>query len=548
MKKRILCMILAALMLLGICSFAAAEGETPADEAANGNSNAQGDAAEIIEAQFTLNGVYQSGAMECEQISSELLENIGLLAISALAEDDDAGSLTSEKVATIIERLNNAILDLEPKVDISDLSVAYNQTNAATLAKLVEIVMNSTPESFVFNNSVGYTTNQVNIISVNFSPKTGMVTMRADYDKEKAAALAEIFPAGASGLSKTEIALAIHDYIALHTRYDYTGANDNIFNAYGALVNGLAVCQGYSILYLDLLSEMGVESYVVTSSGINHGWNIINTEAGWYHSDVTWDDPATNETTNDNDRMGFCTHNNFLKTQTEIKQNHSNSSGAYDGRVNVYGASPIAASAAHPNSGFWANIYGGMFYCGGKWFYNNMQYFISCNGALCSTPYGTARTESVIAGGASALAYAQNSIIFAKYDTGSAAHTGLMQYDIAGGEVKSISQFAAPMLIAEIAAGRLNHNDAIIDRGIIIYADSANVYTFKLGAEAQRGNGDINDDGVLNLSDVKLICQYLVDLIALSENAQAAADIDGSGSIGIADAIMLCSLIAGEAA
>lgn len=46
--------------------------------------------------------------------------------------------------------------------------------------------------------------------------------MCADYDSEKQAVLNSLFPNGTSDMSKTEIALAIHDYLALHTRYDYS--------------------------------------------------------------------------------------------------------------------------------------------------------------------------------------------------------------------------------------------------------------------------------------------------------------------------------------
>ena len=85
------------------------------------------------------------------------------------------------------------------------------------------------------------------------------------------AVLNSLYLNGTSDLSKSEIALAIHDYLALHTRYDYSKDNTNLYNAYGVLVNGLAVCHGYALAYIDLLRKVGVESYFVSSSNLNHG-------------------------------------------------------------------------------------------------------------------------------------------------------------------------------------------------------------------------------------------------------------------------------------
>lgn len=88
-------------------------------------------------------------------------------------------------------------------------------------------------------------------------------------------------------MSKTEIALAIHDYIALHTRYDFaavdnhTNDNPNMFNAYGtAGERPLPYAKAYALAYMDLLSANGVKSYFVSSKNINHAWLIIETEKG----------------------------------------------------------------------------------------------------------------------------------------------------------------------------------------------------------------------------------------------------------------------------
>lgn len=59
---------------------------------------------------------------------------------------------------------------------------------------------------------------------------------------------------------------------------------------YGALVNRLSVCQGFSQTYDYLCKRAGLFSLVIsgsTSTG-DHAWNIIKLDDGYYHVDTTW--------------------------------------------------------------------------------------------------------------------------------------------------------------------------------------------------------------------------------------------------------------------
>ncbi|ADQ05809.1 transglutaminase domain protein [Caldicellulosiruptor hydrothermalis 108] len=95
--------------------------------------------------------------------------------------------------------------------------------------------------------------------------------------------------------------LALHDYLILHTRYDiesylnHSGPFD-IHTAYGALINGLAVCDGYAKAMYVLLNTAGIETIVVygeagdVASKVGHAWNMVKLDGDWYQLDVTWDD------------------------------------------------------------------------------------------------------------------------------------------------------------------------------------------------------------------------------------------------------------------
>ncbi len=65
-----------------------------------------------------------------------------------------------------------------------------------------------------------------------------------------------------------------------------------VHTAYGALVNGRAVCDGYSKAYQYLLYQVGILSHVATGTGNGggHAWNLVRLDGDWYYTDLTWDD------------------------------------------------------------------------------------------------------------------------------------------------------------------------------------------------------------------------------------------------------------------
>ncbi len=90
----------------------------------------------------------------------------------------------------------------------------------------------------------------------------------------------------------------IHDYIVRNCVY--TESAKNASNAYGCLIDGEAVCSGYSRAAMLLLSKAGIESVLVGGTGItsdkkviSHMWNIVWINNSPYHLDVTWDDPGS---------------------------------------------------------------------------------------------------------------------------------------------------------------------------------------------------------------------------------------------------------------
>lgn len=92
----------------------------------------------------------------------------------------------------------------------------------------------------------------------------------------------------------------VHDYIINNVEYDETISKDNIYNIYGTLINGEAVCEGYARSFKYLMDELEIRCVLVIGKGINsdgdtenHAWNYVYLDGKWYAIDCTWDDPIS---------------------------------------------------------------------------------------------------------------------------------------------------------------------------------------------------------------------------------------------------------------
>jgi transglutaminase-like putative cysteine protease len=97
--------------------------------------------------------------------------------------------------------------------------------------------------------------------------------------------------------SDYEKLVAIHDWLCENVEYDSDDGSDIRRTAYDAIVNGKAVCQGYSNALYRLLLEAGVDNRIIFGEGVEnngvtmaHTWNIVDLYGKYYCVDATWDD------------------------------------------------------------------------------------------------------------------------------------------------------------------------------------------------------------------------------------------------------------------
>jgi len=99
------------------------------------------------------------------------------------------------------------------------------------------------------------------------------------------------------GMSDYEKAAAIYGYLGLNVTYDKAlaqlgGATGKYrgFTSYGALIDGVAVCDGYASAYriMCLIEGIPCLEIIGTSNGVGHAWNKILIDGAWYGVDSTW--------------------------------------------------------------------------------------------------------------------------------------------------------------------------------------------------------------------------------------------------------------------
>lgn len=100
-----------------------------------------------------------------------------------------------------------------------------------------------------------------------------------------------------SNPSQYEIAHTFHDFVVNNVTYSMSGDHQT---AYGALVNGKAVCAGYARAFQLLMNRAGIrcwyvagDSYAPNGTLVAHAWNLYWLNGKCYYSDATWDDQGS---------------------------------------------------------------------------------------------------------------------------------------------------------------------------------------------------------------------------------------------------------------
>lgn len=104
----------------------------------------------------------------------------------------------------------------------------------------------------------------------------------------------------AGNMTEYEIVLAVNEYLCDTVYYPEQEPYAPVTHtAYGALNNGVAVCEGYACAAKLLLNKLGVQCDIQVgfcTDGGGHAWNLVNVDGQWYQMDVTWNDGSYRRT------------------------------------------------------------------------------------------------------------------------------------------------------------------------------------------------------------------------------------------------------------
>ncbi len=247
----------------------------------------------------------QIGSEEVVEVTVdlELLQTGGLLTGNA----EEEPLLTAAQEQGTYEEIELALLTsfdlLQESCDVSEFHI-----QKADISRILKRVLNSNPRYFyvdIKSYFVGFTSQEVKTINITYLPVADndyeAVLTRYDEAVEQAVRGAD------PDWSQLEKALYINDYLCRNCKFDLKGENENRYNAYGAFIDKTATCQGYSLAFLELSKWLGVDCTIVTSTSVNHAWNMVCINGEYYYVDATWNDPNP-------DRLGRAKHVFFLKS------------------------------------------------------------------------------------------------------------------------------------------------------------------------------------------------------------------------------------------
>jgi len=211
------------------------------------------------------------------------------------------------KIKLYCERISNK--RSKDGYEIVPITITGKCLSSAQIKKVFYAFSNDNPEVFWISKVFKY----------GYYNGSNIVTLHSLFSKEEKERASEKFnnkileivskvPKNASDYEKE---LFLHDYIIDNCKYSKKASH--LFSAYGCLVDGEAVCEGYSRAAQILFSRVGIESRFVSGlmDGGMHSWNMIKVNGHWYQLDVT------------GDAGGECQRYNYFNVDDDtIKRDH----------------------------------------------------------------------------------------------------------------------------------------------------------------------------------------------------------------------------------
>ena len=219
----------------------------------------------------------------------------------------------SKAMLAAYDKIAQGAENFETKIDLKD---SRNPLKDSDIKTVITYYKADYPQHFWVGSSFEYTSQGKTVTSVELKYNFKKSELEAKVKKFNDAVKSIL--SGISGSwSQYERELAIHDRLAQKVSYN---ESTNAHSAYGALVDGIAVCEGYTRAFQYLCYQAGIECAFISGTSVNpgtnqsenHSWNQVKIDGKYYNVDVTWDDQ---------DDILF--HAYFNVTDAQIKKDHT---------------------------------------------------------------------------------------------------------------------------------------------------------------------------------------------------------------------------------
>lgn len=196
--------------------------------------------------------------------------------------------------------------------DIGDFIVLFTSANPYVNYLAGNYTISLNKKGFVTSVNVGYS-----------MPKEKADAQREELDRK----IKQIIDGMNWTMGEYEKVKYLHDYIVKNCVYDDKA--DQPYSAYGCLVDGKCVCEGYAKALLALCDKAGIKAVSVvgkageTGEGQGHIWNKVMINDKWYDFDVTWDDPVSEIGDN------YVRYDYFALCDDEFERNHTPDKNRY---------------------------------------------------------------------------------------------------------------------------------------------------------------------------------------------------------------------------
>lgn len=250
-----------------------------------------------------IEAVVISGGEETSGSEYEKINEISFKGSSyykAVKEKYGYKSLSTDEEQYLYDKIEKNIYSVTSKTDenghyrTSRLKVNGVRMSENSIRKVVNAFIYDNPQVFWLENLFGYAYAENDTIVEFYSVLSAKDCQKyIDTFTEK---VNEIIGSVKNNMTEYDREKYIHDTVLGNCEYKsgVTGTKDGwqYFSAYGALVDGQTVCEGYAKSMQILLSQLGIECYTISgeADNVGHMWNVVKLGGEWYHLDPTWDD------------------------------------------------------------------------------------------------------------------------------------------------------------------------------------------------------------------------------------------------------------------